>query len=97
MLAAALLSSRAGFVWFLQQFFFLMSLFLLFSPNVFITCLLLRLFHARQLSGEGGLGQAGVLTLKLFFAHPSNHQKEAGSLPWSPFQPCPDKDKVSQH
>lgn len=52
--AGACLSSRAGSVWFLQQYFFLMSLFVLFLPNVFIMCLRWRLLHACQLSGAGG-------------------------------------------
>lgn len=57
--AGACLCSKAGFVWFLQWFFFLMSLFLLFLPHVFIMCLLLRLLHACQLSGDGGVGWDG--------------------------------------
>lgn len=84
--AGACLSSRAGFVWFLQWFFFLMSLFLLFSPSVCIMCLLWRLLHACQLSGGGG---AGLLTPKTVVLHilpttegSSPHRLPSPGLSW---------------
>lgn len=78
--AGACLSSRARFVWFLQRFFFLTSLFLLFSRNVFIMCLLWRLLHACQRSGAGGTRPVNPKSC-CCFSHPSNLQKKTQSLP----------------
>lgn len=94
--AGACLSSRAGSVWFLQQYFFLMSLFLLFLPNVFIMCLRWRLLHACQLSGAGGARLVNRNSY-CFFAHPSNHQKETQSIPSPLPQPCLDKEPNAKH
>lgn len=89
--AGACLSSRAGFVWFLQWFFFLMSLFLLFSLNVFIICLLWRLLGACQHSGDGvEVGQT-CLPQKLFLhIPPATWRKWSLSSPLP--QPYPDKE-----
>lgn len=77
--AGACLSSRAGFVWFLQQYFFLMSLFLLFLPNVFIMCLRWQLLHACQLSGAGG---ARLVNPKSYcFLHIPPQSPEGNAVP----------------
>lgn len=95
--AGACLSSRAGFVWFLQWFFFLMSLFLLFSPNVFIMCLLWRLLGACQHSGDVGGGRTGLFTPKAVILHipPATGRKRGPSFPLP--QPCPDNEPNTKH
>lgn len=91
--AGACLSSRAGFVWFLQSFFFLMSLLLLFSPSVFIMCLLWRLLHACQLSGGGG---QACQPPKLLFCTSLPPLKDAVPTV-SLLQPCLDKEPNTTH